>query len=267
MSQVKHKSKSAPTKTQGRKRGRGRGKGRGRGRNKARPQRRQALNRKPFYKRPSGGWVARELGSQRVFSTKQKAREALNKTKDKIIINEANLAQSLGGGVAGGYKCTPIIYKCTPCGYIHPPTKVKTLKPGISITDKNLNQEWSQSTQDHEGLPEWQCWEYNPEIHNITQEISCPITDIVMRTTWESGIQKMKIKLQKFEFGSGKHDQSKLSEIINFKTQEQKLTKMSHLQNISGVNQNQAKKKPQWPKTRHWTSSLKAQKTKHKNSR
>ena len=118
--------------------------------------------------------------------------------------------------VAGGYKCTPIIYKCTPCGYMHPPTKVKTLKPGISITDKNLNQEWSKSTQDHEGLPEWQCWDYNPELHNITQEISCPPTDIVMRTTWKSGIQKMKIKLQKFGFGSGKHNQFKLSEITLF---------------------------------------------------
>jgi hypothetical protein len=77
----------------------------------------------------------------------------------------------------------------------------------------------------------------------------------------------MKTKLQIFGSGLGKHDQSKLSEIISFKTQEQKLTKMSHLQNISGVSQNQEQRKPQWPKTRHWTSSLKAQKTKHKNSR
>ena len=134
------------------------------------------------------------------------------------------------------------------------PTNIKTSKPGISLINKNqqrIAQQWTDTKTDHEGLTEWQSWDYDPRLHEQNQDKLYPRTEMVMKITWDSGLQEMKNKLQKYGVGSGKHDQSKLSEIIHFKNQEQELTKMSHLQNISGVSKNQEQRKPQWPKTRH----------------
>jgi hypothetical protein len=270
VSQLKKTDLPAGPKNKSKSRDKGRSRGRGKGKSKRRNQRRQALNRKPFYQRPSGGWIARELGSQRVFSTKKKARDALTDYKASLQAYEASLAQSLGGGVAGGYKCIPIVYKCTPCGHMYHPTNIKTSKPGISLINKNqqrIIQQWPDTKTDYEGLPEWQSWDYDPRLHEQNQDKLYPRTEMVMKITWDSGLQEMKNKLQKYGVGSGKHDPPKLSEIINFKFKDQEMTKIEHLEIIPSASRTQEQNKQQWPKTRQDSPSLKAMKMKHKTSR
>ena len=89
--------------------GRGRGRGRGQNTTKAKPR-----NKNAVYQRPSGGWVAQQLGTQRVFSSKTAAVYALEKyyrdtaeKEQRQQLSRALLAQSLGGSVAGLYKSIP----------------------------------------------------------------------------------------------------------------------------------------------------------------
>ena len=68
-------------------------------------RRNRAASRPEFYQRQSGGWVARALGSQRVFSTRKRAVSALRKEKRDSA--KASGIRGLGGSVAMGLTSAP----------------------------------------------------------------------------------------------------------------------------------------------------------------
>lgn len=181
----------------------GRGRGRGRGRNTTKAKQR---NKNAVYKRPSGGWVARQLGTQRVFSSKTAAVYALEKyyqdnaeKEQRQQLSRAQLAQSLGGSVAG-------LYQSIPTGDLGThPASYKTYDQAEdqekeSKIKEQQDTEWEYPTNKYAGLPEWQDWKYKPKPLTRPRirlfqpkEVMTTTRENKTKMTWSEYKQKIKI--------------------------------------------------------------------------